>query len=774
MNIKVDNRISEHENVEIVTNLPSENNDIKANSNENLRTSNRKKYLSFNNAQLGILFNIFKNGLNYVYRFVPTLEKGNAFDFINKEYIYGLNMANLELEMMYTRHYDIDKNAYLDPLYNLYEKMNANRTLLLTNKYRSVIHAEFFDNVSVSNESIKLFKQVLNRIANGVFRCDAVDPYDAKRIMDLGVYSDMLTYINSKHNCTKYLTHKSFVKYVNYIIKNKYKIVQIPKELQQKFNQIGKYFNEIKTILKFNDKNGFYSYTADEIDIPVICKHEYMTFEGIPPAEISIDCYRQGKCKYCGQELNAYHEQIKESLPPRIYDLIYKYIATINENIEVDSLMYVLFNLLFDAIQANVKTSTVKNYDASVVAFAALFLYKIYTITKGKINYNNKVGKFLDSIKEYGSAVGWSQEKMNAILNDSRMFTNIENITNIIKEKIYTNDIKFLESLPLSIMFNQNVDPREKNKLIAKTKIQEFYLEGNDKMILFNDVLNKAIQSLWKFTNLNQFVKVINKINVEGHELIHCLPTCYRLDMGEEVKDPRNIFGENLSVDILLGLMPDIMYRNLSTVIENAHLEIAGKAFSSYASGLSCLVDDEKEIGATVIDIGGGTTSIATFRHGYPVYFSSLAVGGNNVTNDIAYGLTTSFAHAERLKTLHGCAFLSSQDNSEMINVYPVGEEDDSLIKQVPKSDLISIITPRIEEIFELVNHKFKEQGLGDISSHRVVLTGGGSQLSGIREVASMVLDKQVRLGKPKMWPTCRRICIILLFQHVLVCCCLL
>lgn len=242
----------------------------------------------------------------------------------------------------------------------------------------------------------------------------------------------------------------------------------------------------------------------------------------------------------------------------------------------------------------------------------------------------------------------------------------------------------------------------------------------------------------------------INKINVEGHELIHCLPTSYRLDMGEEIKDPRNIFGENLSVDILLGLMPDIMFRNLSAVIEKAHLEIAGKAFSSYASGLSCLVEDEKEIGATVIDIGGGSTSIASFRHGHPVFFSSLAVGGNNITNDIAYGLTTSFAHAERLKTLHGCAFLTSQDKAELINVYPVGEEDDCSIKQVPKSDLISIITPRIEEIFELVNEKFQEHGLADISSHRVVLTGGSSQLSGIREVAAMVLDKQVRLGKPK------------------------
>lgn len=244
--------------------------------------------------------------------------------------------------------------------------------------------------------------------------------------------------------------------------------------------------------------------------------------------------------------------------------------------------------------------------------------------------------------------------------------------------------------------------------------------------------------------------KGINKINVENHELIHCLPTSYRLDMGDEIKDPRNIYGENLSVNILLGLVPDIQFKNLSTVIENAHLEIAEKAFSAYASGLSCLVDDEKEIGATVIDIGGGTTSIASFKHGHPVYFSSLGVGGNNVTNDIAWGLTTSFTHAERLKTLHGCAFLTSKDKQETINVYPVGEEDDSLIKQVPRAELISIITPRVEEIFELVNKKLIDHGLKDISSHRVVLTGGGSQLSGIREVAAMVLDKQVRLGRPK------------------------
>ena len=244
--------------------------------------------------------------------------------------------------------------------------------------------------------------------------------------------------------------------------------------------------------------------------------------------------------------------------------------------------------------------------------------------------------------------------------------------------------------------------------------------------------------------------KSTNKLNIEGNELIHCFRTGYRIDLGEEIKDPHNLYGENLSVNLLLGLVPDVQYKSVASVVENAHLEISQKAFSAYASGLSCLVDDEKELGATIIDIGGGCTNIATFRNGYPVNFSNIAVGGNNITNDIAWGLTTSATHAERLKTLHGCAFLTTKDDEENINIYPVGEEDDTLIKQVPKSDLIKIIAPRVEEIFELINHKLEEHGLKDVSSHRVVLTGGCSQLSGIREIASLILDKQVRIGRPR------------------------
>ena len=243
------------------------------------------------------------------------------------------------------------------------------------------------------------------------------------------------------------------------------------------------------------------------------------------------------------------------------------------------------------------------------------------------------------------------------------------------------------------------------------------------------------------------------KVKTFEGEPIHCVAMNFLRDKSEIVKDPRNQYAETLGLDMLFGMYPELLYKNLKNVIENAHLDIALKVFSAYASALACLVEDEKELGATVVDIGGGTTSITTFKNGYPVYFSTIPVGGNNITNDIAWGLTTSFAHAEDLKIRHGCAFLISQDERETIDIYPVGEEDDNSIRQVPKSDLINIIAPRVEEIFEMVNKRLAAQGLKDATNHRVVLTGGCSSLAGMREVGNLILNKQVRLGIPRNIP---------------------
>ena len=183
--------------------------------------------------------------------------------------------------------------------------------------------------------------------------------------------------------------------------------------------------------------------------------------------------------------------------------------------------------------------------------------------------------------------------------------------------------------------------------------------------------------------------------------------------------------------------------------IGRCHLEIAALVVSPYAAGLSALVEDESELGVTVIDMGGGTTTIAVFFDGNLVFTDCVPVGGGHVTNDIARGLSTPIAHAERMKTLYGSAISARTDEREMIAVPQVGEEEDGQSNHVPKSLLVGIIAPRLEETFELVRDRLEAAGFDKVAGRRIVLTGGAWQLPGTREFAGLILDKQVRVGRP-------------------------
>ncbi|MBL8630339.1 MAG: cell division protein FtsA [Rhodospirillaceae bacterium] len=242
-----------------------------------------------------------------------------------------------------------------------------------------------------------------------------------------------------------------------------------------------------------------------------------------------------------------------------------------------------------------------------------------------------------------------------------------------------------------------------------------------------------------------------NMFDAADRELIHCIPTGYSIDGGNGIIDPRGMYGEKLGVNIHLvtaGIGPS---RNLSTVIDRCHLDIKGRVVSPYASGLACLVDDEKDMGVTVIDMGGGTTSIAVFMESQVVFVETLGIGGNHVTNDIAKGLSTPVAKAERLKTVYGTVAMMPSDARELLKVPLVGEDDETQASEVPKSMLVQIIQPRIEETLELVRSHLEASGFYKSAGRRVVLTGGASQLEGLRDLAELVLDKQVRLGRPKL-----------------------
>lgn len=235
----------------------------------------------------------------------------------------------------------------------------------------------------------------------------------------------------------------------------------------------------------------------------------------------------------------------------------------------------------------------------------------------------------------------------------------------------------------------------------------------------------------------------------DEYELIHTIPAEFHIDGNDGIRDPRGLFGHDMSVDIHMVTGDMGPLRNMATAIERSHLDITALCVSAYAAGLACLVEDEMDLGCTVIDIGGGVTSFAVFQGGRMIYADAVPIGGMHITNDIAKGLTTSMHDAERLKALYGSAMASNMDESEMIDVPRLGEDERHDSNHVPRSLLVGIIQPRIEEVLELVRAKLNDSGLGNAIGRRVVLTGGSSQIQGLKDLAGHVLDKQVRLGKP-------------------------
>ena len=240
-------------------------------------------------------------------------------------------------------------------------------------------------------------------------------------------------------------------------------------------------------------------------------------------------------------------------------------------------------------------------------------------------------------------------------------------------------------------------------------------------------------------------------VEVSGQDhLLHNIPIEFKLDQNTGIHDPIGMNGQNLHtrLSLITGLTPAL--NNINTVTGNNHLEIQNYCASPYAAGLSTLVDDEKDLGCTIIDMGGGTTNIGVFLGGKIIFSSAVPAGGQHVTNDIARGLTTSVTDAERIKILYGTATTSISDENTLIDVPFVGESDASHTHQVPRSLLSGIIQPRIEEIFELVRARLEDSGLQQIAGRRVVLTGGASQLPNLQDISQLILDKQVRIGVPR------------------------
>jgi cell division protein FtsA len=235
----------------------------------------------------------------------------------------------------------------------------------------------------------------------------------------------------------------------------------------------------------------------------------------------------------------------------------------------------------------------------------------------------------------------------------------------------------------------------------------------------------------------------------DGRAVLHSLPVSYSIDGANGIRDPRGMLGSRFGVDMHIATADIAAARNLILAVERCHLSVEAMVASPYVAGLSALADDEADLGAAVIDMGAGTTTMAVFLGGRFVHCEGFALGGLNVTMDIARGLNTGIADAERIKTLYGSVLIGGSDEADMIAVPPIGGDEREQPQFVSRASLAHIVKPRVEEILEMVRDRLAVSLFAGESRGRVILTGGASQLNGLPELAARILGRPVRSGRP-------------------------
>ena len=232
-------------------------------------------------------------------------------------------------------------------------------------------------------------------------------------------------------------------------------------------------------------------------------------------------------------------------------------------------------------------------------------------------------------------------------------------------------------------------------------------------------------------------------------EVIHAQPVNFALDHRTGLADPRGQVGNRLSTDMHMLTVDAVALQNLLFCIKRCDLECAGLASSAYVSGISALVEDEQELGAACIDLGGGSTGISVFMKKHMIYADAVRMGGDHVTGDISMGLQVAQPVAERIKTFYGGVVATGMDDREMIEIGGDTGDWEHDRRTVSRAELIGIMRPRIEEILEEVRLRLDAAGFEHLPSQQIVLTGGGSQIPGLDGLAAKILGQQVRLGRP-------------------------
>lgn len=280
-------------------------------------------------------------------------------------------------------------------------------------------------------------------------------------------------------------------------------------------------------------------------------------------------------------------------------------------------------------------------------------------------------------------------------------------------------------------------------------KIKQIYV-SIPSTILLSQRISASISVLGheiNYKDLNKLLlEVLSTYQKQPLEIIHSFAYNYILDGNHGISNPLGMYGDNLACEMHVLTIPSNLLLNLTNAVTSQERTIENYISSAYANGLACLTKDEMEMGVTLIDIGAGHTSISLFEGGHMIFTDAIALGGFNITSDIAKCLCTSLLNAERLKNLQGTAINNSVDKNDVIEV-PLTDFEDSEVHIVRRSLLAEIIRARIEEILSLLEAKLRESNL--VSANKIVMVGSGSKLHGIQEAVSEIFGIKTRIGTP-------------------------
>ena len=230
-------------------------------------------------------------------------------------------------------------------------------------------------------------------------------------------------------------------------------------------------------------------------------------------------------------------------------------------------------------------------------------------------------------------------------------------------------------------------------------------------------------------------------------EIIHAIPRGFMVDGQEGVKDPVGMSGSRLEVETHIVTGSTTFLDNVVKCVQRAGLVVETTILEPIATSESAVIPAEKDLGAVLIDIGGGTTDVAVFTGGEIFYTAILPVGGNHVTSDIAVGLRASQEEAERTKIASGCATLDMVLDDDIFEYASLGADAP---RELPREILVRIIEPRMQEILQMVRMEIMKSGYLDSLPAGAVLTGGAALLPGTLDLAERVLGMPIRLGLPR------------------------